>query len=194
MKIDVGTVSSPGCSNTIVGARFSPSASQKALPNAFAPPDHRANASLSVQCGSWPQWSKFFRLTKPTAPSFLQNSPFSSLDTTATGFPPASRTIWMAIEPSPPAPPHTRTGSPSATTFGGHPCSIRYAVAPTSVGAAACSHVRCGAFGMHWWAWTLVNWANDPQFDSYPQIRYVSENPGSSPPLICGSSTSHWPQ
>src|SRR5438552_13846572 len=182
MKIDVGTVSSPGCSNTIFGARFSPSASQNALPNAFAPLNQAPNFSSSVQCGSCPQWSKFFRFTNPTAPSFLQNSPFSSELTTATALPPASRTIWTAIEPSPPAPPQTSTASPSSTTFGGQPCSIRYAVAPTSVGAAASSHVRCAAFGMHWCACTFVNCANDPQFVSYPQIRYVSEKPGSSPP------------
>src|SRR5947209_17398515 len=137
MKMLVGTVDSPGCSNTIAGDRLSPSASQNALPNFFAPPSHVLNASVSVQCGSRPQWSKFFRLITPTAPSFLQNSNLSSLDTTATGSAPASAAIWIAIEPSPPAPPHTRTASPAATSFGGQPCSIRYAVAPTSVGAAA---------------------------------------------------------
>src|SRR5687768_8342846 len=107
----------------------------------------------------------------PAAPSFLQNSALSSEETTATGFPPNSRAIWMAIDPSPPAPPHTSTASPSSTTCGGHPRSIRYAVAPTRVGAAAASQVRWGALGRHWCAWTLVNWANEPQFDSYPQIR-----------------------
>ena len=39
-KIDVGTVSSPGCSKTIAGERFSPNASQNALPNALAPLNH----------------------------------------------------------------------------------------------------------------------------------------------------------
>src|SRR5918996_2782388 len=116
----------------------------------------------------------------PTAPSFRQNSALSSDDTTATGRPPNSRTIWMAIEPRPPAPPHTRTGSPSPTTFGGHPRSIRYAVAPTRVGAAAASHVSWGALGRHWWAWTFVNCPKEPQFDSYPQILNEGWNMGSS--------------
>ena len=40
MKIEVGIVVSPGCSNTIAGFRFSPSASQNALPNARAPFSH----------------------------------------------------------------------------------------------------------------------------------------------------------
>ena len=38
-KIDVGIVSWPGCSKTIRGLTFSPSTSQIALPNAFAPPN-----------------------------------------------------------------------------------------------------------------------------------------------------------
>ena len=90
-------------------------------------------------------------------------SPFSSLETTATARPPACVTSWIASEPSPPEPPHTRTTSPGCTVFGGQPWSIRYAVAPVSVGAAASSHVRCSAFGRHWCACTLQNCANDPQ-------------------------------
>ena len=35
------------------------------------------------------------------------------------------------------------------TVFGGHPCSIRYAVAPVSVGAAASSQASASAFGRH---------------------------------------------
>src|SRR5919198_2952585 len=115
----------------------------------------------------------------PTAPSFVQNSPLLSDDTTATGLPPIPRTIWMAMPPSPPAPPQISTGSPSRTVLGGHPISILYAVAPTSVGAAACSHVSWGALGRHWCAWTFVNCANDPQLVSYPQIRYDSAKPAS---------------
>src|SRR5438067_3379387 len=160
MKMLVGTVDSPGCSNTIAGDRLSPNASQNALPNFFAPASHMLNASLSVQCGSMPQWSKFLRLITPTAPSFLQNSIFSSLETTATGSAPASEAIWIAIEPSPPAPPQTSTASPACTSFGGQPCSMRYAVEPTSVGAAAASQGRCGACGMHWCPCTFVNCAN----------------------------------
>src|SRR6266571_2142115 len=140
-----------------------------------------------------PQWENSVRLNTPTAPSFRQNSALSSEETTATARPPISRTIWMAIDPRPPAPPHTSTGSPSSTTLGGQPISMRYAVAPTRVGAAACSHVRWGALGRHWCAWTLVNWANEPQFDSYPQMRYEGANPGSPQPRTTGSSGSHGP-
>ena len=50
--------------------------------------------------------------------------------------------------------------------FGDQPCSMRYAVAPTSMYAAASSHVRCGGLGRHWWSWTFVNCAKLPQFDS----------------------------
>src|SRR6266550_3185514 len=148
-KMDVGTVSSPGCSNTMAGLRRSPAASQRALPKAFAPFDHVAYASVSVQCGGMPQWSKLLRLIVPTAPSLRQNSALSSEEITATALPPNAVAIWMAMDPSPPAPPHTRTTSPSFTTLGGQPRSIRYAVAPTSVGAAAASHVSWGAFGRH---------------------------------------------
>ena len=79
---------------------------------------------------------------------------------------PPARAIWIAIEPRPPAPPQIRTGSPGCTTFGGQPCSMRYAVAPTSMYAAASSHVRCSGLGTHWWSWTFVNCAKLPQFDS----------------------------
>src|ERR687888_1877158 len=167
-KIAVGMVSSPGCSNTIRGLRFSPTASHSAFPNALAPSNHSAYPLVSVQWGGMPQWEKPFRLMVPAAPSFMQNSALSSEDTTATALPPISRTIWMAMLPRPPAPPHTSTTSPSWTVWGGHPISIRYAVAPTRVGAAACSHVSWGPLGRHWWDWTLVNWAKDPQLVSYP--------------------------
>src|SRR5712672_1546718 len=137
MKHDVGNVVSPGCSNTIVGFFFSPSASQNAPPNPRAPLSHRLYSMSSDQRGSLPQCSNLRRSITPTAPRFLQNSFFESPDTTATGRPPAARAIWIAIEPSPPAPPHTSTGSPGATTLGDQPCSMRYAVAPTSMYAAA---------------------------------------------------------
>ena len=54
-KIDVGMVSSPGCSKTIRGLRRSPSTSQSALPNARAPAVHVANAASSRQSGMTPQ-------------------------------------------------------------------------------------------------------------------------------------------
>src|SRR5580765_8247761 len=110
----------------------------------------------------------------PTAPSCLAYSPFSSVDVTATARPPASVTSCTASEPRPPDPPQTRTGSPGSTTLGGQPKSIRYAVPPVSVGAAASSHVSCSALGMHWWSCTFVNWAIDPQQVSYPQTRKLS--------------------
>src|SRR5688572_2556426 len=163
---DVGSVLSPGCSNTIVGLFFSPSASQNAAPNARAPLSHIPYSMSSLQRGSLPQWLNLRRSITPTAPSFLQYSILSSPDTTATGRPPAARAICSAIVPSPPAPPHTSTGSPSPTTFGDQPCSMRYAVAATSMYALAASQVRCGGLGRHWWSWTLVNCAKLPQLDS----------------------------
>src|SRR3972149_1543634 len=107
---------------------------------------------------------------QPLAPSRWQNSNLSSLETTATGTAPASRAIWIAMEPRPPEPPPTRTTSPSLTVLGDQWCSMRYAVAPTSVGAAAASQVSCGALARHWCACTFANCANDPQFVSYTQI------------------------
>ena len=55
-KIDVGTVSSPGCSNTIAGFLRSPTISQILPPNARAPPIHSFWPAPSVQCGGMPQW------------------------------------------------------------------------------------------------------------------------------------------
>src|SRR3954468_522002 len=150
MKHDVGSVVSPGCSNTIVGFDFSPSASQNALPKPRAPLSHTLYSSSSDQRGSLPQCSNLRRSITPTAPSFLQNSFFESPETTATGRPPAAATIWIAIEPRPPAPPQIRTGSPAWTTFGDQPCSMRYAVAATSMYAAASSQVSRAGFGTHW--------------------------------------------
>src|SRR5262245_11254435 len=161
-KFDVGIVSWPGWSNTIRGLALSPSASQNALPNAFAPSSQPFQSGES-HAGGTPQWSKFLRLMEPTAPSCFAYSPFSSVDTTATARPPAFVTSWTASDPSPPEPPHTSTGSPGSTTFGGQPKSIRYAVPPVRVGAAASSQVRRSAFGMHWWSCTLVNCDIEPQ-------------------------------
>src|SRR5262245_559051 len=131
MKHDVGSVVSPGCSNTIVGLRFSPSASQYAEPNARAPLSQRLYSTSSDHRGSLPQCSNVRRSITPTAPSLLQNSFLLSPDTTATGRAPAARAIWIAIEPSPPAPPQIKIGSPAPTTFGAQPWSMRYAVAAT---------------------------------------------------------------
>src|SRR3712207_3937406 len=144
------------------GLRFSPRTSQIPLPNAFAPSNHVFHSG-SFQRGGTPQCEKFFRLMYPTAPRDFAYSPFSSDPTTATARAPARLTSWIPSEPSPPEPPHTRTTSPSLTVFGGQPWSIRYAVPPVSVGAAASSHVRCSALGRHWCAWTFVNCANEPQ-------------------------------
>src|SRR5688572_27943173 len=166
MKHEVGSVVSPGCSNTIVGDFFSPSASQNALPNSRAPLSHRLYSMSSDQRGSFPQWLNLRRSITPTAPSFLQNSFFESPETTATGRAPAARAIWIAIEPSPPAPPQIRIGSPGPTTLGDQPCNMRYAVAPTSMYGSASAHVGCGALGMHWWSCTLLHCAKLPQSDS----------------------------
>src|ERR1043165_2789832 len=166
MKHDVGMVVSPGCSNTIDGFFFSPSASQNAAPNARAPLSHSPYSRSSDQRGSLPQCSNLRRSITPTAPSFLQNSFFESPETTATGSAPAARAIWIAIEPSPPAPPQIRIGSPGPAMLGAQPCSMRYAVAATSMYAAASSHVRCGGLGRHWWSCTLVYCAKLPQLDS----------------------------
>ena len=57
-------------------------------------------------------------------------------------------------------------GVAGRTLCGGQPCSMRYAVAPTSMYAAASSHVRCVGFGRHWCACTFVNCAKLPQFVS----------------------------
>src|SRR5262245_5274549 len=115
-----------------------------------------------------PQCEKCLRLIVPTAPSLLQNAILSSLEMTATGTPPAAFAIWMAWEPSPPAPPQTSTTSPAPTVCGGQLISMRYAVAPTSMYAAAASQDRCGGFGRHWCACTRVNCAKLPQLLSYP--------------------------
>src|SRR4051794_19473574 len=149
MKHEVGSVVSPGCSNTIDGFFFSPSASQNAAPNARAPLSHCEYSTSSDQRGSLPQCSNLRRSITPAAPSFLQNSFLLSPETTATGRAPAALQIWIAIEPRPPAPPQIRTGSPGPTTFGAQPCSMRYAVAPTSMYAADSSHVSCGGLGRH---------------------------------------------
>ena len=85
-------------------------------------------------------------------------------------------------------------GLAGCTTFGGQPCSMRYAVAPTSMYAAASSHVRRAGLGTHWWSWTFVYCAKLPQFDSYPQICWVGANIGSLPARTHGSSGSHMPQ
>src|SRR5262249_19810857 len=107
---------------------------------------------------------------------------------------PNSCGIWMAIDPSPPDPPHTRTTSPFATVCGGHARSIRYALAPTSVGAAACSPVRSGAFGRHSCACTFVSSANEPQLLSKPQSVNEGSNIGSFPAFTNDESSSHIPQ
>src|SRR4030066_1184659 len=163
-KMEVGIVSCPGWSNTMFGLRFSPSTSQMALPKDFAPSNHVFHSGES-HAGGTPQWSNAVRSMHPPAPRLFAYSPFSSEETTATALAPASATSCTASDPSPPEPPHTRTTSPSFTVFGGQPRSIRYAVEPVSVGAAASSHVRCSAFGRHWWGCTLQNWANDPQHE-----------------------------
>src|SRR5712691_1816292 len=123
-KFDVGIVSCPGCSNTIRGLFFSPTASQTAFPNSFAPAN-QSFLSGESQAGGTPQCVKCVRLTYPTAPSDTQYSPFASDDTTATARPPACLTSWIAREPRPPAPPHTSTTSPDWTVFRGQPKSIR---------------------------------------------------------------------
>src|SRR3990172_3239677 len=87
-----------------------------------------------------------------------------------------------------------RTTSPFSTVCGGQARSMRYAVAPTSVGAAASSQVRCGALGKHWCACTFANCANDPQLVSYPHILNEELNIGSLPAFTNGSSLSHQPQ
>src|SRR2546430_3840344 len=113
-KIDVGMVSSPGWSKTMRGLVRSPSTSQMALPNAFAPSNHAFQSGES-HLGGTPQWEKSLRLTNPTAPSDVAYSPFSGEDTTATARPPAWVTSCTASEPSPPDPPHTKTTSPDWT-------------------------------------------------------------------------------
>ena len=51
----------------------------------------------------------------------------------------AMRTSWMAMDPSPPAPPQISTGSPGRTVWPGQPNSWRYAVGPVSMKQAASS-------------------------------------------------------
>ena len=55
----------------------------------------------------------------------MQNARLSSSDTTATARPPTAELITRAMLPRPPAAPHTSTGSPGSTTFGGQPISMR---------------------------------------------------------------------
>src|SRR5438128_251481 len=54
-KFDVGIVSCPGWSNTIRGLAFSPSASQKALPNALAPSSQPFQSGESHAAGTPPR-------------------------------------------------------------------------------------------------------------------------------------------
>ncbi len=46
---------------------------------------------------------------------------------------PAALAIWIAIDPSPPAPPQIRATSPFLMALTPQPCSIRHAVAATKV-------------------------------------------------------------
>ncbi len=193
-KIDVGMVASPGCSKTMRGLRFSPTTSQMALPKARASAAQAPYASLSRQSGGSPQWSKRPRSMYPAAPRLTQNSPRSSPEATATGMPPQARTIWIAWEPSPPLPPHTSTTSFSRTTWGSQPHSMRYAVAPTSMYAAAAAQLSRGGLGSSWCACTSVNCAKLPQLVSYPQMRALGAVIGSPPATMNGSAVSHCPQ
>src|SRR5207247_9266141 len=93
------------------GLVFSPTASQIAFPNAFAPSSHSFHPGAS-HLGATPQWLKSFRLLGPTAPSDRQYSAFSGAPTTATARPPAWVTRWIASDPNPPAPPQPTTRSP----------------------------------------------------------------------------------
>ena len=61
-KIEVGIVSWPGCSKTMRGLTFSPSASQIALPKSFAPPNQSFHSAES-HAGGTPQCAKSLRLT-----------------------------------------------------------------------------------------------------------------------------------
>src|SRR6202140_8076 len=193
-KMDVGIVSSPGCSKTIRGFRRSPSTSQIAVPNARAPAVQVANAAASRQSGITPQWENSLLSMKPRAPRSMQYCPRSGPDVTATGIAPLAFAIWIACEPRPPEPPQIRTTAFSATGRGGHEESIRYAVAPTSVHAAAAAQLRCGDLGSSWCAWTSVYWAKLPQLVSYPQIRALGAMIGSPPEVIHGSAESQTPQ
>ena len=69
----------------------SPTTSQIALPNAFAPSNHAFHSGAS-HAGGVPQWSNAVRSTNPTAPCSTANAPFSADDTTATALAPASVT------------------------------------------------------------------------------------------------------
>ena len=60
-KFDVGIVSCAGCSNTICGLFRSPSTSQIALPNAFAPSNHAFHSGES-HAGGTPQCVNPLRL------------------------------------------------------------------------------------------------------------------------------------
>src|ERR1700722_8533449 len=124
----------------------------------------------------------------------MQYSPRSGPDVTATGIAPLAFAIWMACEPRPPDPPQTSTTSPSRTVCGCHEQSIRYAVAPTSVPAAAAAQLSWGGLGNNWCACTSVYCAKLPQLVSYPQIRALGAMIGSPPAVIHGSSGSHMPQ
>src|SRR3990170_271987 len=191
-NIEVGIVSWPGWSKTMFGLFFSPSTSQIALPKPLAPSNQVFHSGES-HAGGTPQCVNDLRSMYPTAPRLFEYSPFSSLETTATALAPASATSCTASEPRPPEAPQTSTTSPSFTVLGAQPWSIRYAVEPVSVGAAASSQVRRSAFGRHWCAWTFANCANEPQHESYPHTRKLGARPGSSPPITHGSSMSHCP-
>jgi hypothetical protein len=75
--------------------------------------------------GISPQQSNCFLLIAPLAPSAMTKSRLSSSEITATALAPLAAMSWIAIEPSPPAPPQTSTLSPGLSACGGWPNSMR---------------------------------------------------------------------
>src|ERR1022692_699455 len=124
----------------------------------------------------------------------MQYCPRSGPDVTAIGIAPLALAIWIACDPRPPEPPQMRTTSFSRTVCGSQEQSIRYAVAPTSVHAAAAAQLSAGDLGSSWCAWTSVYCAKLPQLVSYPQMRALGAMIGSPPRVIQGSAASQTPQ
>ena len=85
----------------------------------------------------------------------------SEEETTPTACAPAMAQICVANTPSPPAAPQISTRSPAWMLQ--RVISMRYAVKYTRPYEEASSQVRPVGFGSSCWAWTLVNWANEPQ-------------------------------
>ena len=132
----------------MLGLVRSPTTSQIAFPNAFAPSNHVFHSGR-VPCGRRPPVVERGPVDEPDRA--LLHGERAPLGRGHHRDRPGARERHELNRQRPEAPeaPQTSTTSPCFTVFGGQPWSIRYAVAPVSVGAAASSHVSGSALGRH---------------------------------------------